>query len=182
MYTRYMKYIFTIVCLLVLSGCTTADLETAIEIWEEFSPEVAGVETGHHKVIRVVDGDTVVIDYFGEETTLRLIGVDTPETKHPNKDVECFGPEASAFMEELLSDRSIEIELDESQGSHDRYNRLLVYIWLDGVNINELLIGEGYAFEYTYNLPYKYQDEFKQAQSDARGSQRGLWGANCTDS
>lgn len=128
------------------------------------------------QVVRVVDGDTVRVSFNGEEKTIRLIGINTPESVDPRREVECFGKEASNRAKELLSGQTVILEQDETQGNTDRYNRLLRYVRLpDGRIFNQVLIGEGYAYEYTYDLPYKYQAEFKQAQNDAQNAKRGLW-------
>lgn len=127
-------------------------------------------------VIRVVDGDTIVVTINGAEEKVRLIGVNTPETVDPRKTVECFGREASDFSKSILSSARVRLEADPSQGDRDKYGRLLRYVFLaDGVNFNLRLIEGGYAYEYTYRLPYKYQKEFKQAQKEAELNQRGLW-------
>ncbi len=131
---------------------------------------------GRYFVTRVVDGDTIKVLIDGEEESVRLIGVDTPETVHPNKPVECFGKEASAFTKKELEGTSIGLEGDLSQGDVDGYGRLLRYVITeDGLNFNEVLIFEGYAYEYTYDDPYMYQEEFKKAQEQAQLHARGLW-------
>ena len=132
-----------------------------------------------YTVIQVVDGDTIKVSMDDVKTTIRLIGLDTPETVDPRKPVQCFGKEATNKMLELLRSKTVLLEEDQSQGDKDKYGRLLRYIFLpDGTNVNKTLIQEGYAYEYTYNLPYRYQDEFKKAQISARESKRGLWADN----
>ena len=132
-----------------------------------------------YTVIQVVDGDTIKVSMNGEKVTIRLIGVDTPETVDTRKPVQCFGKEATNKMIELLRSKIVLLEEDQSQGDKDKYGRLLRYVFLpDGINVNKTLVQEGYAYEYTYNLPYKYQDEFKKAQISARESKRGLWADN----
>lgn len=127
-------------------------------------------------VVRVIDGDTVDVRLDGQVVRLRLIGIDTPEVVDPRRPIECFGREASAKAHALLDGQRVALEADASQGERDRYGRLLRYIWLsDGRLFNEEMVAQGYAFEYTYALPYKYQAEFKQAERDAREAQRGLW-------
>jgi micrococcal nuclease len=134
------------------------------------------VSSNLYKVVSVVDGDTIKIDLDGKKTTVRLLGIDTPETVDPRKPVQCFGKEASAKLKELIAGKNITTESDPSQGDKDKYGRLLRYIYLeDGTFINEMMIKEGFAFEYTYNLPYKYQAEFKKAQQQAQLEQKGLW-------
>lgn len=127
-------------------------------------------------VTKVIDGDTVAIDMDGISETLRLIGINTPETVDPRKPVECFGVEASNKAKAVLTGQEVSIETDTSQGERDKYGRLLAYVFLkDGTNFNRLMIEEGYAYEYTYNLPYKYQSEFKEAQREAQTNNIGLW-------
>lgn len=129
-----------------------------------------------HKVLKVIDGDTIQVVVDSKKETLRLIGIDTPETVDPRKPVQCFGKEASAKAKSLLSGKSVRLESDPTQGERDKYQRLLRYVFLEaGTNFNKLMISEGYAHEYTYNTPYKYQSEFKHAQKEAEASKVGLW-------
>ncbi len=136
-----------------------------------------------YKVTKVVDGDTIAVDISGKVETLRLIGINTPETVDPRKPVECFGKEASNKAKEILTGKNVKLEAESTQGERDKYNRLLRYVFLDdGTNFNKLMISEGYAYEYTYDIPYKYQTEFKQAEKEAREAQRGLWAQGICDS
>lgn len=129
-----------------------------------------------YKVIKVVDGDTLSLSINGQTETIRLIGINTPETVDPRKPVECFGKQASDKAKSLLSGQEVALETDPSQGERDKYGRLLGYIFLsDGTFFNKLMIQEGYAYEYTYNVPYKYQVEFKQVAQEAKLAKRGLW-------
>ncbi len=117
----------------------------------------------------------------GKETTIRLIGVDTPETVDPRKPVQCFGKEASDKTKQILTGQSVHIETDPSQGLLDKYGRTLAYVYAPlnvdpaGLLVNKYLIAEGYGHEYTYNLPYKYQADFKVAETAARTQKKGLW-------
>lgn len=130
-------------------------------------------------VVRVVDGDTIVVNANGKNETIRLIGINTPETVDPRKAVECFGKEASDKAKELLDKKVVYLEKDSTQGSTDKYGRFLRYVFLeDGTNFNKLMIADGYAYEYTYDLLYKYQLEFKQAEMEARKAKRGFWADN----
>ena len=127
-------------------------------------------------VTKVVDGDTIDVTQNGQTFKVRLIGINTPETVDPRKPVECFGKEASAKMTELVLDKKVHLVADTSQADTDKYQRQLRYIFLEnGININELMISEGYAYEYTYDVPYKYQADFKLAQQEAKDNRRGLW-------
>jgi len=134
------------------------------------------MQSNLYSVSSVIDGDTIQVVIDNEKETLRLIGIDTPETVDPRKPIQCFGKEASAKAKSLLSGKSVRLESDPTQGERDKYQRLLRYVFLeDGTNFNKLMISEGYAHEYTYNIPYKYQSEFKQAQKEAEENKRGLW-------
>jgi len=139
-------------------------------------PFVPKTDTSSTTVVRVVDGDTIVVLQNGKKENVRLIGVDTPETVDPRKPVQCFGKEASAFTKKVLTNQTIRLESDPTQQDRDKYKRLLRYVYLpDGTLVNKKIIADGYGFEYTYRIPYQFRDEFKEAQSEARLKQRGLW-------
>ncbi len=132
-----------------------------------------------YQVVRVVDGDTIDVHISDQTKRLRLIGIDTPETVDPNKPIQCYGPEASAKAKELLMGNFVNLEEDATQGDADKYGRLLRYVFLkDSTNFYKWMIENGYAREYTYSTPYKYQDEFKAAEVAAKASKVGLWAAN----
>ncbi|MGQ9547393.1 MAG: thermonuclease family protein [Roseiflexus sp.] len=127
-------------------------------------------------VTNVADGDTIEVSLNGRTERVRLIGVDTPETSHPSRPVECFGREASAFTRELLRGQTVLLEDDPTQDNRDRFNRLLRFVWFpDGRLANYEIIAQGYGFEYTFRRPYRYQAEFKAAERAARDAQIGLW-------
>lgn len=128
-------------------------------------------------VVSVADGDTFKVKLQdGSEQTVRLLGVDTPETVDPRKTVQCFGKEASQFTKEKLSGKEVVLEGDPTQGDVDKYNRLLRYVYLsDGTFFNLQLIQEGYGTEYTYQKPYKFQKAFKAAEQGAREESKGFW-------
>jgi micrococcal nuclease len=140
-------------------------------------------ESGLYKVQRVIDGDTISVSINGKNETLRLIGMDTPETVDPRKPVQCFGREASAKAKEILTGKMVRLEDDRTQSNRDKYQRLLRYVFLeDGTFFNKLMIEEGYAHEYTYQSnPYKYQAEFMEAEKQARENNRGLWSPDSCD-
>lgn len=150
-----------------------------LSLWLAFTP----VPVGLHRVVKVVDGDTIKVSIDNKTETIRLIGVDTPETVDPRRAVGCFGREASDFTKKTLSNQNIKLESDVLSGDRDKYQRLLRYVFLeDGQNFNQVLIENGYGHEYTYNsTPYKYQSIFKQAQIDARDNSRGLWAKGVCD-
>ncbi len=124
----------------------------------------------------VTDGDTIRVTINGKSTPVRLIGIDTPEVTDPRNPVQCFGPEASRRAHELLDGTQVWLEYDPSQNRRDRYGRTLAYIWINDTElINQRLVNEGFAHEYTYQTPYKYQDTFRDAENSARTAGRGLW-------
>ena len=133
--------------------------------------QAATIETRHTGIVeRVVDGDTVIVSGLG---SVRLIGVDTPETVHPNGLVEAFGYEASTFLRELVLHQQVRIEYDIQR--KDRYNRTLAYLYLqDGRFVNAAIVREGFGHAYT-QFPFRYLDEFRQLEREAREQKRGLW-------
>lgn len=139
----------------------------------EKTPNTVGV---YYKVTKITDGDTLHIMMNGTDETVRLIGINTPETVDSRRVVECFGKEASERMKEIASGEIVRLEYDDSQSLRDTYGRLLAYVYLEGGEmINRKLVAEGYAYEYTYLTPYRYQKEFKELQRLAKSSNRGLW-------
>lgn len=127
------------------------------------------------EVTKVVDGDTFwVEDQNGERQKVRLIGVDTPETVHPNKPVQYFGKEASDFVKKTLKGNRVRLEYDVAET--DRYGRKLAYVYLeDGTFLNAKLIAEGYARVMTVPPNVKHSEEFLELQRKAREEERGLW-------
>ena len=119
---------------------------------------------------RVVDGDTIVLS---NNERVRLIGVDTPETKHPKKPVEYFGREATAFTKRMVGGKVIKLRYDQQR--RDKYGRLLAYVYLpNGIFLNAEIIKQGYGYAYT-KFPFKYMEEFRQYEKEAREARRGLW-------
>lgn len=124
----------------------------------------------------VVDWDTIWVMIDWKYQSVRLIGVDSPEKSttrfwYP----ECYWEEAWSYLESLLSWGYVELEFDETQWKYDKYDRLLAYVFVNWENINEKMIGEWYWWEYTYNKAYKYQKEFKQAETKAKNNKKWLW-------
>ncbi|WP_117170956.1 thermonuclease family protein [Paraliobacillus sediminis] len=126
-------------------------------------------------VDRVVDGDTVHIILDGEEESVRLLLVDTPETKHPNLPIQPYGEQASQFANETLAEgKQIQIEYDGPK--RDKYGRLLAYIWVDGELFNEMLLEEGFArYAYEYDPPYTHSDRLNDAETEAKEADRNIW-------
>lgn len=122
------------------------------------------------KVVRIVDGDTMVLEN-GQK--VRYIGIDTPELKHANKKLECFGMEAKEKNTELVLNKNVYLEKDVSET--DKFGRLLRYVWVEDVFVNDFLVRQGYAYAATFPPDVKYSQQFKLAQEEARVNKRGLW-------
>ncbi len=126
-------------------------------------------------VTEVVDGDTVHLDKPGE-TSVRIIGIETPETVHPSEPVECGGPAASKEAERLLAGRRVRLTYDPSQGRTDAYGRILGYIDVPGSGDYGLsMIESGFAAEYTYDAAYHRQRAYRAAQRRAQTASHGIW-------
>lgn len=148
-------------------------------------PQQSPLSLHQGTVVRVVDGDTIKVRLGDKQETVRLIGVDTPETVQPNHPVEPYGKEASAFTKSQLNGQTVFIEKDVQE--RDRYGRLLAYVWtappgeVSDKEIREklfnaqLLLG-GYAQILTVPPDVKYVDFFTAYQKEARNGKKGLWG------
>ena len=144
---------------------------------KKFSPQEENqlTSTGY-TVSSVLDGDTLRIKYEGKTQSVRLLGIDAPESsKTRYKHLECFGSEAKNHLKSLVDKKKITFQFDPSQDQKDLYDRLLAYVYLDGELINQTMLEQGYAKEYTYKTPYRYQAEFKQAEQSAHEQALGLW-------
>jgi len=123
-----------------------------------------------------VDGDTIKILLDNKEYTIRMLAVDTPESVHPTKDVEYYGKEASNYTcEKVTNAKKIEIEYDDNSDKMDKYDRLLVWVFVDGQLLQKDLITNGYAkVAYLYG-DYKYTSELEKAQELASAKNIGIW-------
>lgn len=135
---------------------------------------LTSVQDGGHRVIRVIDGDTIEIEYRGRRERLRYIGIDTPETVHPRRGVEPYGLAADRANRRLVEGETVRLEFDVQ--TRDRYGRLLSYVWVDSIFVNEWLVRNGYAQIATYPPNVRYVERFREAQRRAREEGRGLWG------
>lgn len=172
---------------LMLAGCSgtesedaalnaSAELEPgkAVELTADSAASRAEI-TGPYYVVRVVDGDTVILEIDGKEERVRLIGVDTPESVHPDKEKNVpYGKIASQYTKDSLEGKAVGLELDVQE--RDKYGRLLGYIYLDGIMYNKTLLAEGHAKTATYPPNVKYAEEFAEIEKEARNSGKGLWG------
>lgn len=147
-------------------------------VWlEQREPEPFPFDSARAYVVqRVVDGDTLVL--AGGER-VRLLGVDTPETKHPDKPVEWLGPEAADFTRTAVEGKEVRLQFDRER--QDRYGRVLAYVYRDGQMLNEELIRSGYSRAET-RFPYSSQMKrrFEKAEEEARLQRRGLWSGTGT--
>ena len=157
--------VLTIVALLIGATYTQTDLKQA----------VVANQPGLYEVLEVSDGDTIIVDMNGTSESIRLIGVDTPETHHPAKPVQCFGHAATEFTTHQLDGHLVRLEADPLNSNRDRYGRLLRYVYLDDDTLlNLAIIQAGYGFAYT-SFPVSKKAEFVAAEQSARDRQAGLW-------
>lgn len=128
-------------------------------------------------VLRVVDGDTVHVAYHGRDVSVRVIGIDTPETVSPSVPDECGGKAASAVAHRLLDGRNVRLVFDPSQGRLDKYGRILAYLERPGLgDYGKTMIRKGLAAEYTYDTAYRRQASYQAAEAVARAVGRQTWG------
>jgi Micrococcal nuclease (thermonuclease) homologs len=162
----------TLLCIAVLA--------TACRPGSTPAPTTLTTLTPNATMLRVVDGDTVDVTIDGQSERVRLIGIDTPETKKPNTPVQCYGPEATTFTKSLLpADTPLHLERDVV--ARDDYGRMLAYVYLvgDGTFVNMSIIRQGYARPLTIPPNVAHADEFVQAARTAEANNIGLW-SGCT--
>lgn len=157
----------------------TASPSTQVLGDEVTSTESAHVNTLGVPVTKVVDGDTLEVLIEAKLYKVRMIGVDTPETVHPTKAKGCFGAEASNEMKKLLTGKNVILEKDVSET--DKYNRLLRYVYLKTDSdqllfVNDYLVREGYGQVLTYPPDVAFNEQFLEAQRQAKSMSKGLWG------
>lgn len=129
---------------------------------------------GPYEVVRIVDGDTIIVELDGGEEKLRMIGVDTPESVHNDLEKNVpYGKVSSDYTKDMLEGREVWLEMDVEE--RDRYGRLLAYVYLDGEMFNRMLLEEGHATIITVPPNVKYAEEFEGLQEEARREGRGLW-------
>ncbi|MBM3660835.1 MAG: thermonuclease family protein [Actinobacteria bacterium] len=138
--------------------------------------EVARTADPEVRVVDVLDGDTIVVAFTnGATDTVRLLGVDTPETHHPTRGVECFGPEAAEYTKRRLTGKVVRLESDVER--RDVYDRRLAYVYLHGQRFEDELLREGYARFLVIPPNDAHGRALLAAELDARDARRGLWGA-----
>ena len=154
-------------------------LVTAVILVAEYLTADQGVaEPTRVTVARVVDGDTIrVRDLTGHEFPVRVIGIDTPETRHPTLGEQCYGPEATTFTERFLAAGAVRLVYDPRVDPEDKYGRTLAYVERDGADLGEAAIRAGVARERDYDERYGRQQDYQRAQRRAERDGNGLWGA-----
>jgi len=175
-----------ILCLLVAAIFVGLDHSPIVHKWQqqpkpEEQTKASDFEKYHAKtftVINVVDGDTIDIDIPDgqcEHTRIRLWGIDTPETKHPQRGVMYFGPEAAEFATKLALGKQVTVYLEEHR-TRGYYGRLLAYVQLpDDRFLNEVLVSEGFAYA-DVRFRHSFYHKYKQLEAAARSQKKGLWG------
>ncbi len=159
-----MKSVLRALGLLFVAGAVAACGPT-----RDPAPGAEVVDDGREavQVVRVVDGDTLVVRLDGVKTTVRLLNVDTPETKDPNEDVQCLGPEASAFLEDLLPPGTA-VDLEYDGEKLDRYGRTLAGVWLREALVNAEIARAGLGVPVQFNGQVKFLPPVEEAAAEAR--------------
>jgi len=143
-------------------------------IWPEPEAE-QGQDAQSFDVIRVIDGDTILVSVFGSETTVRLIGIDAPESVHWDAEKNTpEGEEASRFLKQYLDGKKVTLEYD--QELKDRYDRTLAYVYSDGILVQDTLLAMGMARTLTMEPNTRYQHHFELLERQAREGGAGFWG------
>ncbi len=166
-----MRRVFLIPLLICFNACAPP-VDLSVQAPATLGSEPVESETA--EVVRVVDGDTIVVRLTdGMEWPVRLTGIDTPESVKQGSPVECFGREASAALKSLLDGQSVALVKDVE--NTDRYDRLLRYVYLGEEMVNARMVANGYAYAYTYPPNVRHADLFVALQREAREANRGLW-------
>ncbi|PAF35134.1 endonuclease [Terribacillus saccharophilus] len=169
--------IWLIVALFLISACGTVSTTNQQSGSDRNATTTSGTTNKVEvSLIRIVDGDTIKVNYNGQEETVRYLLVDTPETKAPNKCVQPFGKDASKRNEELVTNAE-KLELEFDVGSRtDKYGRLLAYVYADGVSVQQTLLIEGLArVAYVYPPNTRYLDTFEEAEAAAKNDDEAVW-------
>lgn len=143
-----------------------------------FSNEARFDPVRYYPVTRVVDGDTFMADIDGRQITVRMLGINTPETVDRRRAIQCYGPEASAETKSLLGGRRVRLVQNPDREARDKYGRYLLYAYRDDdLFVNEFLLKNGFAREYTVGRVYDRQAQFRNDEAAAKSAALGLWNA-----
>ena len=164
---KHLSPLFLIVALIVL-----------IPVVKAASLENCEIDGYKVLIARVVDGDTIEFNCNGKKEKIRIIGIDTPETVHPRKPVQCFGPEASKKMKEFALNKKVALKKSKTSDNRGRYGRFLRYVEIKGKDIGAELIKQGYAFSYK-KYPHERLAEYNQFEAEAKENAIGLWSDTC---
>jgi len=166
----------TLILLVVAAACTNASHRAT----GSTAPATTMSLEANATLVYISDGDTIGVDVDGTEERVRLIGIDTPETKKPDTPVQCFGPEATAYTTSLLP-KGTRLHLERDVEARDPYGRLLAYVYCvdDGMFVNLQIISQGYARPLTIPPNVAHADEFVAAARSAEAGNVGLW-AGCS--
>ncbi len=175
-----------LICSIFLCGCGSGLPSKSVE-FQNFIPKESKFDISEYfpkecewrSLIQTVDGDTIEVHrfwVFGSQK-VRFIGIDTPETKHPTKPVEPFGPEASAQTKEFLANTETVCLISDPKADRvDKYGRLLAYVFSEqGVDVNAELLKLGLARGYFY-FPFSRKEEFRGYEEYTKGKKIGIWG------
>lgn len=179
----YIAAIAVVLGALQYNGVFTPSSETPSSATNSSAPpsvsqKAVSNQPGLYEVVRFSDGDTITVNMNGKNESVRMIGIDTPETHRPNSPVQCYGPAASAFTKNLIGDNRVRLESDPENTNRDRYDRLLRYVYLpDGRLVQEEVLKNGYGFAYT-QFPFTKKADFVALEAEAQQENKGLWG-NC---
>ena len=178
------RFIALSLALISVAACAVHQVVLSEQAPATLNEEPPGYESAI--VTDVVDGDTIKVEITGRqrgpgagdarvggEYTVRLIGIDTPESVDPRRPVECFGKEASAATEALLAGEEVLLVKDVSET--DRFDRLVRYVYLGEEMANARLVVNGYAHAYTYPPDVRHSSLFLELEREARDEDRGLW-------
>ena len=155
-----------------LRACRLRSYVAALAVLARLAGGPVLAQTGTAQVDRVIDGDTIRVRLDGARDTVRVTGVDTPETTHPTRGVESYGPEAAEYTTARLTGATVRLGLDPAGDAQDADGRILRYLMLSsGEHCNATRIREGHA-RATGTFPYSRQRECLQLEAQAR---RGRW-------
>jgi micrococcal nuclease len=160
-----------------LSTVPTANTESTEEPQTEtlLTTEMMYESGKSYPLMRIVDGDTIVVGFNGLTQYVRLIGIDAPEPNDPGGP-QCYAEEATRHLQEIAQAGIVTLHFDESQGMRDSYGRLLAYVELpDGTDLGAKMIEDGYAHEFAYKATYARQGLYQEAELFAVENEVGLW-------
>lgn len=174
------SFILSLIIMTSLTACSS-ESENEARNTDSKNPQINSESADNNNeqgrsytVKRVVDGDTIIVDFNGTQERVRLTGVDTPESVHPDasRNVE-FGKVSSSFTKNYLEGKKVTLEFDVQE--RDKYSRLLAYVYVDGEMFNNILLEEGMAKVATFPPNVKYADLFVNTEKKARENNKGLW-------